>query len=212
NAASGNAQLTSPNDTNTHVIELAGNFGDDGKYAVDFVADDSVDVTGTVDATMTFAISDVDVGFGTLDASNPRWANAGGTGSATDTAAHTLSLATNATDGYAITYNGATLTSGADTITVASISNDADGTQGSEQFAMGFSTDGDATIAAAYDHNATPGSRDWAFVASTTTTLASELGPTATETISAFYLANIAGNTEAGIYSTSVTYIATATF
>ncbi|MFA6943754.1 MAG: hypothetical protein WC266_02585 [Patescibacteria group bacterium] len=212
NAASGNAQLTSPNDTNTHVIELAGNFGDDGKYAVDFVADDSVAVSATVDPTMTFAISDTDIGFGTLSASAATWATDDAAGSATDVAAHTLALSTNATDGYAITYNGATLTSGSDTISVATISNNADGTPTTEEFAMGFSTDGDATIAAAYDHNATPGSRDWAFVASTTTTIASELGPTATETISAFYLANIAAVTEAGIYTTSVTYIATATF
>ena len=123
-----------------------------------------------------------------------------------------MAISTNANNGYAITYNGATLTSGSNTIDVASITNDADGTPGTEEFGMGFSTDGDATIATGYDHNATPANRDWAFVDSTTTTVVSETGPTATETISAFYLANIAGNTEAGNYSTSITYIATATF
>jgi hypothetical protein len=212
NAAGGTNQIDNPNDTNAHTIEIDGVFGDDGQYSLDFVADDTVNVTSTVDPSITFAISDTTIGFGTLDASNPRWANAAATGSGTDVAAHTISIGTNATDGYIVTYNGATLTSGSDTITVASITDDENGTQGSEEFGFGFSTSGDATIAAAYDHNATPASRDWAFVAATTTTIASETVPTATETISAFYLSNIAANTEAGTYTTDITYIATATF
>jgi hypothetical protein len=213
NAAGGTNQLDNPNDNSSHTIEIAGNFGDTGQFAVDFVADDSVNVTSTVDPSITFAISDTSIGFGTLSASAARWATGDTLGSATDSAAaHTLSIGTNATDGYIVTYNGATLTSGGDTISVATVSNDADGTQGAEQFCMGFSTNGNASIAAAYDHNATPGNRDWSFVAGTTTTLASETAPTATETICAFYLANIAADTEAGTYTTDITYIATATF
>jgi hypothetical protein len=81
-----------------------------------------------------------------------------------------------------------------------------------EQFAIAASTDGDATIASGYDHNAVAGSRDWNFVASTTTTLASETVPTATETLSMFYLANISALTEAGSYASTITYNATANF
>jgi hypothetical protein len=210
---SGNAQLQNPNDTNTHVIEIAGNFGDAGQFALDFVADDSVNVTATVDPSITFAISDTAIGFGDLTSANARYATADATGSDTDSAAaHTISVGTNATDGYIVTYYGPTLTSGGDTISVAAITDDANGTPGTEQFAMGFSTNGNTTIPAGYDHNATAGSRDWTFVASTLTTIASETAPTATETISAFYLANIAADTEAGSYSTDITYIATATF
>ena len=212
NAAGGTNQINNPADTNTHVLEIAGNFGDDGQFALDFVADDSVNVTATVDPSITFAISDTAIGFGDLTSANARWANAAATGSDTDVAAHTISIGTNATDGYIVTYNGATLTSGSDTITVAALTDNADGNPGTEEFGMGFSTDGDATIATGYDHNATPANRDWTFVASTTTTIASETGPTATETISAYYLGNIAANTEAGSYSTDITYLATATF
>ncbi|MFA6272531.1 MAG: hypothetical protein WC693_05530 [Patescibacteria group bacterium] len=209
----GNAQLTNPNDANSHVFEIAGVFGDTGQYALDFVADDSVNVTATVDPSITFAISDTAIGFGDLVSANARFATSDATGSDTDSAAaHTLSVGTNATDGYIVTYYGTTLTSSGDTISVAAISNDENGTAGTEQFAMGFSTDGNTTIPAGYDHNATAGSRDWTFVASTLTTIASETAPTATETISAFYLANIAADTEAGSYSTDITYIATATF
>ncbi|MBU2229519.1 hypothetical protein KJ810_03885 [Patescibacteria group bacterium] len=211
-AGPGTNQINNPADTSAHTLEIAGNFGDTGQFSLDFVADDTVNVTSTVDPSITFAISDTTIGFGTLSASAARWATADTAGSATDTAAHTISIGTNATDGYVVTYNGATLTSGSDTITVASITDNADGTQGNEEFGFGFSTSGDATIASAYDHNATPANRDWAFVASTTTTIASEIIPTATETISAFYLSNIAADTEAGTYTTDITYIATATF
>ncbi|MBU1075095.1 hypothetical protein KJ705_03370 [Patescibacteria group bacterium] len=212
-AGPGTNQITSPADTNTHVIEITGGFGDTGKFALDFVADDSVNVTATVDPSITFAISDTAIGFGTLVSANARWATADALGAASDSAAaHTISIGTNATDGYIVTYYGATLTSGSDTIDVAGLTDNADGNPGTEEFAMGFSTDGDTTIPAGYDHNATPASRDWTFVASTLTTIASETVPTATETISAFYLGNIAANTEAGSYSTDITYIATATF
>ncbi|MBU0612863.1 hypothetical protein KKB10_02495 [Patescibacteria group bacterium] len=212
-AGPGTNQINNPGDTNAHTIEIAGNFGDDGKYSLDFVADDSVNVTSTVDPSITFAISDTAIGFGTLVSANARWATADALGAASDSAAaHTISIGTNATDGYIVTYYGATLTSGSDTIDVAGLTDNADGNPGTEEFAMGFSTDGDTTIPAGYDHNATPASRDWTFVASTLTTIASETVPTATETISAFYLGNIAANTEAGVYSTNITYIATATF
>jgi hypothetical protein len=197
-------------------VEVTSELGvadDSGSLALDFVTDDSVNVSATVDAQISFTISDTAIGFGPLAVANVRYATADATGSDTDSAAaHTMAVATNAATGYAVTYNGPTLTSGANTIDVAAITNDADGTAGAEQFAMGFSTSGDATITAAYDHNAVAGSRDWAFVASTTTSIASEIAPTATETISAFYLANIAATTQPGTYQTDITYIATGTF
>ncbi len=206
-------QITNPGTAQTAQIDIAGTQTDSGSLAVVIIDDETVAVTANVDPTITFSISDTSIGFGDLTTANARFATTDGTGADADSAeAFNMQLSTNADNGYAITYNGTTLTGTQGTISVATISNDANGTPGSEQFAMGFSTDGDATIAAAYDHNATPANRDWNFVASTTTTIASETGPTVTETISAFLLANIAGNTEAGSYSTSITYIATATF
>lgn len=214
NAASGDQQLTNPNDTNTHVVEIAGAFGDSGSFAVDFVSDDSVNISATVDPTLAFTISDTAIGFGNLSDSTGRWATAdalGGNASnpALPTAAHTMTVATNATGGWAITYNGATLTSGANTIDVASVDEDSDGTPGTEEFGVAVSTNGDSTVATGYLRDT---ASDFTFVAGTTTTIISEAAPTSTETISASYLANIAGNTEAGSYATDVTYIATATF
>ncbi len=160
--------------------------------------------------SVTLSISDVAIGFGTLSTTAATWANGAATGSATDVAAHTISITSNARSGYALTYNGATLTSGSNTVSVATITDDADGTAGSEQFAINFDkTTGNASITAGYDNDDGP---DWKFVASSTTTVVSESGSTATETIEARYLANIAATTEPGSYSTNITYILTATY
>lgn len=209
----GDTQITNPTASST-TVAIAGTFGDSGTLAINIIADDTVDITATVDPTITFSISDVAIGFGSLSSSTGRWATGdalgGNASAATPTAAHTLALATNAQSGWAITYSGATLTSGANTVTdAATIDEDSDGTPGSEQFGISASTDGDATIAAGYLRDAVA---DFDFVPSTTTTLVSESGETNTETISVSYLANISTITEAGSYSTTITYIATATY
>jgi len=214
-SGTGSNQITNPSASNDVPVDIAGTQTDSGALALSFIADDSVAVSAQVDPTITFSISDVAIGFGDLSSSTGRWANSGATGDdasdpATPTAAHTMAISTNADNGWAITYNGATLTSGSNTIDVASsIDEDSDGTQNSEEFGISASTSDNATIASGYERD---GNADWNFVASTTTTLVSETIPTATETISMSYLANIAGNTEAGDYSTSITYIATAIF
>lgn len=212
NQSTGVNQISNGTAATAHSIAISGSFGDTGTLSVDVISDDQVAVSATVDPTITFTISDSTIGFGSLSSSAARWANGAATGSGTDTSAHDITVATNAASGYVLSYNGATLTGSAGTIDVASITNDADGTPGTEQFGLGISTNGSSTVAAAYDHNSTPSSRDWAFVAGTTTTIVSRTSPTNTETISAYYLANIAGSTEAGSYSTTITYTATGTF
>jgi hypothetical protein len=161
--------------------------------------------------SLTFSISDATVGFGSLTTANATFATGDSAGAdyPPAVAAHTLSVATNATSGYAITYFGPTLTHGGDTISVATITGDEDGTPGAaEQFAISFSTNGDATIAPTY----AKASNNYNFDPSTTTTIVSEAGPTATETISCFYVGNILSSTEAAMYATNLTYIATSTF
>ncbi len=198
---------------NDDTITLGGGIGDTGTLQVDIITDDQVSITATVDPTITFTIDDNAVGFGTLAAGTGRWATADATGAnasgTTPTAANVLTVATNAASGWVLSYNGATLTSGAATINVASVDEDSDGTPGTEQFGLSLSTDGDSTITTGYLRDS---AADFTFVASTTTTIASEAVPTATETFSVSYLANISGATEAGAYSTTLTYIATGTF
>lgn len=185
-----------------------GTVDDSGSGSISIIANEQVTVAATVDPSITFTVTDNSVGFGTLSATAARYATGDLVGSDSDTAAHTMTVATNAPTGWAITYNGATLTSGANTIDVATITGDADGAPTTEQFAINASTSGDSTIAAGYER----ASNNWKFVAGTTSTLASEIVATTTETISVGMLANIAATTQAGSYTTTLTYIASANF
>lgn len=192
-----------------------GTTDDSGSGSISIISNDVVNVTSTVDPYITFTVSDNTIGFGALSTSTGRWATGdltGGdaSGGSTPTEAHQLTLATNAPSGWAITYSGATLTSGGNTITdAATIDEDSDGTPGQEQFGISASTDGNSTIASGYLRDA---NADFDYVVSTATTLVSESAGTATETISVSYLANIASTTEAGTYTTNVTYVASGVF
>ncbi|MFA6953844.1 MAG: hypothetical protein WC270_04670 [Patescibacteria group bacterium] len=216
-----NNEITNPAAAGVYVIDVSttATTPDSGSLALAIIADDTVSVTATVDPSVTFSISDVAIGFGVLDATNDCWA-LGVPPAACDTvypptAAHTFSLGTNATDGVALTYSGATLTNlAADTITVATVAGDTSdpvGTPNTEQFAIGFD-DNAATYTfadtAAYDQSL----GNYKFVAGATTPILSIAGPVAATSIDAHYLANISAATESGAYSTSITYIATGTF
>ena len=94
-------------------------------------------------------------------------------------------------------------------IDAATISGDVDGTPGTEQFALTLSkSGGSATITSAYDQ----ASNNWAYVPTTTTTIASQSAVEAATTYDVRYIANIATLTPAGTYSATINYIATATF
>jgi hypothetical protein len=215
NQTTGVNEITNGAAATAHSVTAAvNNTGSDtATAAIDVITDDQVSITATVDPTITFTIDDNAVGFGTLSSSQARWANAAATGTnaaaSLPTAANVLTVATNAASGYTLTYLGATLTATVGTITAATITGDSDGTAGTEQFALTISTSGDATIASGYQRGT---NSDWNFVPATTTTIASETVPTNTETFSISYLANIGGATEAGAYSTTLTYIATGSF
>jgi len=205
-----NSQYINPTTIGSFMIGLEAGV-DTGDVSVSIIANDVVVITAKVNETITFAISDYDIGFGVLSLSNARFATGTepyGADGPTPVSAHTMSIATNGSSGYDITYKGLTLESGLDDIDVATITGDGDGVPGSEQFAISFTTSGNATIASAYQQ----ASSNYSFVETTETSFASETGPTATETLSAFYLANISGLTPAGTYSTAITYVASANF
>jgi hypothetical protein len=167
--------------------------------------------TLTVPPIISFSISDNTIGFSTISSSGARFATGDASGSASDTSAHTLQITTNAPSGYSISYSGTNLT-GPETITEATIANDADGTPNSKQFAISLSTDGGATITSSYDHDPTPANRDWKYTTSGSELIATQSTPTALQTINAYYLANVASLTSAGTYGGVITYIATANF
>lgn len=168
----------------------------------------SNEVQVTVLQTISFVISDEQIGFGSIASNAVRYATGDTLGSGTVTSAHTLSFNTNATEGYSVSYRGDVLTSGGNDINAATITGDADGTPGTEQFAVSLQTSGDAAIPSAYQYT----SSNWSFVANATTTLASESNASTVENIDLYYLANTAPNTPAGTYSTTMTYIITPNF
>lgn len=158
--------------------------------------------------SLTFSISDNTIGFGTLVSSGARYATGDTLGSASDTAdAHTISVATNASSGYAMTLNGATLTSGTNTVNAIGATAVAS-SAGTEQFGArlivnsgtGSATSPYATTNWALDTGAFPDQ------------VASGAGDGVTTVFGVRYIGNISGNTENGSYSSTLTYVATATF
>lgn len=162
-----------------------------------------ITVTASVDETLTFTLSSATVALGTITPST--------TGSGTST----MSASTNATSGYAITVNGATLTSGANTI--AALASNAASTQGTSQFGLnlkanttpsvGSNVSGSGSGTAATNYNTADSFR---FVSGDI--VASASAPTNSNTYTVSYIANVGGAQAAGAYSTTLTYIATATF
>ena len=210
-AATGDSQLTTGGPATTHTISVSTSTGDSGTSTIDIIDNDQVTISATVDPTITFTISDNAIGFGTLTSGGPRYATYDGAGSGSATAAHNLTIATNASSGFSITYSGSTLTSGANTISVATIVNDTDGTAGTEQFAISGSSTAAVRETSGYNYNFGT-NPDWNFVAGTETQFASSSNATSTQFIDVYYLANIAGSTEAGSYQTTINYIATGNF
>jgi hypothetical protein len=193
-----------PSTAGSKVINIAGAFGDTGTITVVILTDDQIAVSATVSQTLSFSISTSTLALGTLSVS------------AVTSNSHTISLTTNAATGIAVTYSGATLTYGAYTINAMSTATTS--SVGTEQFginsklnttpAVGAECSGTAPIAAAATGYNTANS--FKFVTGETVVSAANSINTTTCTIS--YIANIAGITEPGSYTSTLTYIATATF
>ena len=211
-AAGGTNRVTNPAAA-TYVIDIGGTSGDDGKFAVAIAADDQVVVQTIIDPSITFTMTTTTVTLTTAAAGNPDASNTG----YNNGAANTLAASTNATSGYSITYNGSTLTSSGDTIDAIGGTPAASST-GSEQFGLNLKDNATPNTGAepsggsgapASDYNTAD---QFAYEISGAIALASAAGPTATTTYTASYIVNVAAQTEAGAYSTTVTYIATGNF
>jgi len=207
--ASGTGTMTNKSsDVNSSVFSITESNGDTASGAVVVETNDIVNITATVNPTITFANDDATIGFGALSSSAATYANGAATGSGSATTAHTFTIGTNATTGYTLTYNGALLTSGSNTIAAATITADADGTPGTSQFGIGATVTGTGTATTAYS----AASNNWKFLAATTDQVASATGAVSSDTVAMRYLANISTSQAAGSYSTDLTYIVTGNF
>ena len=205
--ASGTGTMTNANaDTDSSIYTITGSNGDVGSGAVVIEDNAVVTVSATVNPTLTFALGSSTVALGTLTAGAP------GTGS------HSVEVATNSAGGFAITYNGPTLTSGANTIDAYGVTG-AVSAPGTEGFGINLrdnttpNVGTDVTANAGTCSSATNyGTADtFSFQPSTTTAVATSTAAADCE-YTASYVANISSTTAAGAYSTALTYVATATF
>jgi hypothetical protein len=146
----------------------------------------------------------------------------------TATASSQMAASTNATTGFNITVAGTTLTSGVNTI--AAMNAKAAGTKGLSQFGMNLKANTTATsnpaigteispiadsvnfrgqAATGYDtvdnFKFTPGE-------SVANSAAGGAGPTNSQIYTSSYIVNVSGNQPAGTYTTTLTYVCTATF
>jgi hypothetical protein len=161
---------------------------------------------GAEDPSITFSLGSNSVALGTLSTGSP------------SSGSHTVSASTNGAGGFTVSYNGAALTSGGNTITPIG-GTAAASSAGSEQFGINLRDNTTPNVGANVTQNsgtcgygAQYGTADsFAYVASTTTTVTSVTAPAdCVYTVS--YMANISATTEAGSYSTTIDYIGTGTF
>ncbi len=204
--ATGDTQITNHASAASYTIAVSGAFGDTGDIVINILNDDQVAVTATVDESLTFTISDNSIEFGTLTSADDFFADDSG-GNATEVEAHTLVVGTNAANGYTMTVNGATLTSGANTISAIGSSNTAS-SAGTEQFGLRIDeTGGSGVVSAPY------ASTGFALdTAAFPDEVAAATGASSNTTYSVRYLGNITSSTEAGAYTATLTYVATANF
>jgi hypothetical protein len=196
----------------TTMLVITGTFTDTGTMGIPIIADSVVVINALVQPSISFSISDNSIFFGNLRTAGACFAQGSDPGAitcptTTETEAFNLQAGTNAGSGYAITVFGPTLTSGSYTIDAIGGTNTASA-PGTEQFGVRYNaTGGSGTVTAPY------AATGFAYngVASPSQ-IASASGPSATTTYSARYLANISAMTEAGSYSASHTYVATATY
>jgi len=193
---------------NSSLITLtdSGSNTDSTKGAVVVATNDVVTVTATVNPTLTLAISSATVALGVITTAGP------------STGSHTAQIATNASGGFLLTYNGPTLTSGSNTIA-------ADGSQATPAnttagFGINLVSNATPVVGAAVTQNAgtcqtLPAdygtANKFSYVASTTTSLTAQSVPAdCTYTVS--YVADISSVTPSGAYTAAIIYIASGTF
>ncbi len=181
------ASWTTPIDTGTVAASTAG----------------QITVTANVDETLSFTLATATVALGTLSTA------------ATGTGTSAMTVSTNASNGYSLTYSGTTLTSGTNTITA--LTTPTASAVNNKQFginlmsnttpAVGTAVSGSGTGTPSTGYNTVN-----SFKFNTGDTIASATLPTNSNTYTASYIANISGSTAAGAYSTVLTYTATANF
>ena len=175
---------------------------------------EGLEITGFVPPILTFCVG-VEISGDCSTASGDSIDLGTFSPNATSSGSSQMRASTNAGDGYVITVEGTTLASGSNTIEALTDPTPSE----TEQSQFGFNLreninpevgeditgDGDGQVEADYNNVDQ-------FVFNAGDTVASSTGPTNANTYTASYITNIEPQQAAGNYSTTLTYIATATF
>lgn len=215
----GTNKITNPA-AGSYVNNIAGTQTDRGSFSDVIITNDVVSVSAIVDPSLTFTISANALYFGAIQtATNNCWAQNTDPGdvacpTTAETEAFNMTAGTNATSGYVITITNTgaatTLTSGANTITAIGASAAVPAAPGTtEQFGFRMNASGGSGAVDSPYGTAGQYALD---TAAFPDQIAHANGPSALTTYSTRWLANITAATEAGNYSASYTFIATATF
>ncbi len=178
-----------------------------------------INLSGTVDETLVFCVGTSITGqnCGTIAGSSINFGSF--SPSTTSSGTSVMAASTNAASGYAITNNGVTLTCSTcgGSPTIAALASQTASTTGVAQFGLNLKANtvpsvgaevsgfGTATATANYGT-----ANQFRFV--TGDSVASAAGSTDANTFTSSYIVNIPGSQAAGIYTATMTYIATATF
>lgn len=182
----------------------------DANSRYNLFAEWSEESTAAQQQSITFSVSTSAIYFGQVSSLLARYASSTNTaGSDVETEAHTISVVTNAVNGYTVSVQGQTLNTGTDSI--AAIGGTATTSNiGTEQFGLRVTAvGGSGTTTAPYN---TTGFAYAATASSSDQIASSSVGDNATTTFGIRYVANIAGVTKAGTYTANLVYIATANF
>ena len=207
----GTHQMVNPTTAGTYVVSIA-TIADTGQLATAIVDDDQVVVSTTIDPYLTFTLSQNTVSLTRSGGGNPDSTHTG----FNNGSANTLAAATNATSGYTITYYGDTLTSGGNSIDAMAAKTTS--STGTEQFGINLKDNATPNTGANPSGGSGTAKSDYntadqfRYIVNTTTDLASASAATASTTYTVSYITNVAATTEAGNYSTTITYICTGNF
>lgn len=219
--------VTNPDTTNeTFFVRILTYTGDDftGQLDSGVVASStsqSITVSATVDESLSFCTGTSGVSTSSCSGATGSSVGLQTAGSSNVTSSSTafgtsqLGVGTNANSGYAITVNGVTLTSGGNTI--SALASQTASTTGNEQFGLNLKDNATPNVGSEADGSgsgtatANYGTVDqYRFV--TGDSVASKNGAELFRRYTVSYIANITTATEAGSYSSALTYICTATF
>lgn len=203
----------------TGIITVKTNSGSDvdtGYAAVDIITSDEISISGRVDPTLTFGITDSSIGFGIVTAAAVRYATADEVGSASEPAGGApsqLSVSTNADDGAVIeirdtnTNSASGMYSAGTGTTLVSVASTAV-SLGSEEFGIYGKNGSSVTIAEGFDND----SNADAAITTTFQTFATVAGPVSSATVDVAPVAAVSAATPAGNYADTIYVVATGKF